>query len=82
MHIDRLVDVPELAHIRFLNLQLAGLDDAEFQRLLESPHVGELFELNLQANSLTAASARLIARSGKLSKLKSLKNADALGSKC
>lgn len=71
-HIAKLVLVPELAHIRFLNLQLAGLDDDELKLLLESPHVGELLELNLQANSLTAASARLIARSDKLSKLRSL----------
>ena len=70
--IRKLVKVPELEQLRFLDLRLADLEDQDLKTLLDSPYLTNLIGLNLQGNRLKARGAGLLASCEKLSQLKSL----------
>lgn len=70
--IKRLAQVPELEQVRFLDLRLASLENADLKVLLNSPHLINLVGLNLQGNRLTARAATLLSGCGNLSQLRSL----------
>ena len=70
--IKKLVKVPELEQLRFLDLRLADLEDKDLKTLLNSPYLTNLIGLNLQGNRLKARGAGFLASCEKLSQLKSL----------
>lgn len=70
--IKKLVQVPELVQLRFLDLRLADLEDKDLKTLLDSPYLTNLIGLNLQGNRLKARGAGFLASCEKLSQLKSL----------
>lgn len=70
--IKKLIQVPELEQLRFLDLRLADLEDNDLKTLLDSPYLTNLIGLNLQGNRLKARGAGFLANCEKLSQLKSL----------
>lgn len=52
-HLDDLVKLPQLRHVKSLSLGMAGLQNGGVQKLLSSPHWSGLVELNLRGNGLT-----------------------------
>lgn len=57
-HLDDLVKLPQLEHIKSLSLGMAGLQNGGVQKLLSSPHWSGLVELNLRGNGLSLIGLR------------------------
>jgi uncharacterized protein (TIGR02996 family) len=70
--LDELVHLPELQHVRFLDLRMADLGDAGIQKLLQSPHLRDIVELNLHGNSLSTKGVQALSVSDSLRNLRSL----------
>lgn len=71
-HLDELVHLPQLAHVKSLCLNGARLGDDGLRRLLNSPHLTGLVELNLRNNDLSISGMRTLAEQPTLSNLRTL----------
>lgn len=71
-HLDELIKLPQLEHIKSLSLGMAGLQNGGVQKLLSSPHWSGLVELNLRGNDLTVIGLRWLSEYEAMSGLRRL----------
>jgi Ran GTPase-activating protein (RanGAP) involved in mRNA processing and transport len=75
-HLSTLAGVPELTHLRELDLSDSYLWDAHLECLLESPYLTHLQALNLRDNPVMPEGAHLLSRTRSLPNLSSLELGD------